>query len=372
MPSEPAPTDETPAPSEPAPTNETSAPSEPAPTNETPAPSEPAPTGDTPVPTESAPTGEGTPAPSEATGETPVPTEPAPTAGTPTEYVPVVSAPVPTAGEEVVTTVVSCTFTDIGDNGLATKTLEVTKEIPASATQETYTVSMTESVTLCTVCGAEPTSVTLTVPASAPETTTPPAEEVTTSAPTEPSPGVPVTTELPSTPITDYAPVVSAPVPTEGEEVLTTIVSCTFTDIGDEGFTTKTLEVTKEIPAYASETTLSVSMTETVAVCTNCGAEPTTVTLTVPAQETPAEDATTTAGGAPETTAVDAVTSVPAVEVPTATAGEDVYTTVIQTTYVDVCPTGFTTKTVDVTKEIPATVTSTALTVIMTESCMFP
>jgi len=307
----------------------------------------------------------------EATPTDATPTDGQSDAPATTDYAPVVSAPVPTEGEEVITTVVSCTFTDIGDDGFTTKTVEVTKEIPATASENTLTVSMTESVTVCTNCGAEPTTVTLTVPAQ--ETPVEDATTTTADAPgATPTDGTP-TDGVPDTPATtDYAPVVSAPVPTEGEEVITTVVSCTFTDIGDDGFTTKTVEVTKEIPATASENSLTVSMTESVTVCTNCGAEPTTVTLTVPALETPAEDATTTVEGVPETTAVDVVTSVPAVEVPAPTGGEEVYTTVIQTSYVDICPTGFTTKTVDITKEVPATITSTTLTVIMTESCKFP
>ena len=341
----------------------------------------------TDAPSETAGSAEGSPAPT-GSGSPKDPKGPKDPKSPASEYAPVLNAPTPSAGEDVATTVVSCTFTDIGDSGLTTRTLSITKEIPATATGETYTVSMTKSVAVCTACGGDgPTTVTLTVPAG---NKTPvdgaPAETGSHERPPKGStdePGAGLTgSEVPAA--STYVPVIDAPVPTEGEAAATTVVRCTYTDIGSSGLATRTTEVTREIPASATGETYTVSMTESVALCTVCGDKPTSVTLTVPAYETPA-------GGAPESSApadkspvdgtpkpsapagkgseppADHITTIPVVDAPTPTGGEAAYTTVIRTTYRDVCPTGFTTVTVDLTKTVPATV-STPFTVIMTES----
>ena len=241
---------------------------------------------------------------------------------TPTDE-PVVDVPVATPGEEVVTTVIKTTYTNICPTGLEETTAEVTKTIPASATSVPVTISMTEVVTVCTVCAETPTEVTLTVPATTPaavETTaaavetTPAAGESTAPAPEITSPPVYTISSIPedaetiaytiSTP--NQPPVIvegvaSKPVAASSAESIpcvtvtevkgltpevpqtTDVVEATYDVIGPSGVATTTSKMTMTHPA-ADTVVPAVEYTTTVTECANCGPDggAQTVTLNVP------------------------------------------------------------------------------------------
>lgn len=265
-------------PAAPAPPAETTAPSSPAPPAENTTPAAPAPPAETPTP--------GAPAP---------PAQPEYT--TVTTTAPAISVPAVTPGEAVVTTVVTKEYVTICPTGLSTATTQVTAEVPKTHTAP-IEVIMTTTETLCTNCGpgGYPTTVILTVPVyqttvvTAPAVTTTVVHTITqtrtnsvgqeaTETLISASGYVPITQASQPAYVATEIVYATAPIASPTEVISTHIITTVYQTIGSTGIETMTVTISAEAPA---QETAPIGYQTTETICTVCGPQPTTVTMTIP------------------------------------------------------------------------------------------